>query len=389
MDAVRGLAAAFVLLAHVSFWTGTSALDVPGALLARGDSGVAIFFVLSAMLLLRPWIVTGRRRAGGTATGSEIATRSYWLHRLIRIYPAYLLALAGVLAAAALLPEQTGGTGRPSKVLAHLFFLQGYTDDQYQAFTQTWSLTTEVTFYLICPVVGLGLGRLAARGDRAVFGTLVAVAALGVTLQTLSTVWSRSGSHWAAGVLGRSVLGHLAWYAAGAAIAVLLTGSRERWARVSARPAACAAGALVILLIIATPLGGPVDLHLPTPGQAALKEAAYAGFAGLLVLAAMGRPRGELARTVIDTGFARWSGDLSYAVFLWQVLVLQLLYVGTGQPVLTGSFWLVLVAVGTVTLLVASASVYLVEQPLLRWAHRRWPSARPPTPVAPSRSVAR
>lgn len=389
VDGVRGLAAAFVLLAHVSFWTGTSALDVPGALLARGDSGVAIFFVLSAMLLLRPWIVTGRLRAGGRATGSQIATRTYWIHRVVRVYPAYLLALVAVLVAAALLPEQTGGLGGLGKVVAHLFFLQGYTDDQYQAFTQTWSLTTEITFYGLCPVLGVVLGRLADRGDRAVFGALAGVALLGIVLQTLSTVWSRAGSHWAAGVLGRSVLGHLAWYAAGAAIAVVLTGPRERWQRLSSRPAACAAAALVVLLVMATPLGGPVDLHLPTPGQAALKEAAYAVLAGLLVLAAMGRPRGELAQAAIDTGVARCAGDLSYAVFLWQVLVLQLIYVTTGQPLLTGSFWLVLIAVSTITLMVAAVSSYLVEQPLLRWAHRRWPSARRPTPASPSRPVAR
>lgn len=377
VDAVRGLAAAFVLVAHVSFWTGTSGLDVPGAILARGDSGVAIFFVLSAMLLLRPWI-TGRT-----------AARTYWAHRLIRIYPAYLLALAGVLVVAALLPGQTGGVGSPGKILAHLFFLQGYTDDQYQAFTQTWSLTTEITFYLLVPVIGIALGRLARCTDRVVFGTLAGLGVLGVLLQTLSTVWSRSGNTWAAGVLGRSVLGHLAWYAAGAAIALLVSGPRDRWERVSARPAACAATALCILLVTATPLGGPVDLHLPTPAQAAFKEAAYAVFAGLLVLAAMGRPRGDVTTTIVDSGVARWAGDMSYAVFLWQVLALQLLYIVTGQPVLTGSFWLVLIAVSAVTLLVATASVYLVEQPLLRWAHRRWPTARPPAPTSPSLPVAR
>lgn len=377
VDAVRGVAAALVLLAHVSFWTGTSSLDVPGALLARGDSGVAVFFVLSAMLLLRPWI-------SGRADG-----RTYWIHRLVRIYPAYLLALAGVLLVAALLPAQTGGVGGAGKILAHLFLLQGYTDDQYQAFTQTWSLTTELTFYLLVPIIGTALGRVARRGDRVVFGVLAGIAVAGVVVQTLSTVWSRAGSTWAAGVFGRSVLGHLAWYAVGAAIAVLVSGPRERWERIASRPAGCAGAAACVLLVAATPLAGPVDLHLPTPGQAAFKEAAYAVFAGLLVLAAMGRPRGDLATTVVDTGLARWAGDLSYAVFLWQVLALQVLYLATGQPVLTGSFWLVLAAVAAVTLLVASASVYLVEQPLLRWAHRRWPSVRQAAPASPSRPVAR
>ena len=38
-------------------------------------------------------------------------------------------------------------------VLVHLVIGQGWTGRTFQAFTQTWSLTSEVTFYLLLPVV--------------------------------------------------------------------------------------------------------------------------------------------------------------------------------------------------------------------------------------------
>ena len=56
IDGLRGLAALLVLLSHVGFWTGADHLDLSGGLLARGDSGVAVFFAISAFLLLRPWL---------------------------------------------------------------------------------------------------------------------------------------------------------------------------------------------------------------------------------------------------------------------------------------------------------------------------------------------
>ena len=119
IDGLRAVAAAMVLLTHVAFWTGTSHLDFVGGLLARADAGVAVFFAISAFLLLRPWI-----RAAFADEAERPSLRTYAVRRLVRIMPAYWLALGGVLLVALLLPDRTGGTGGPLKVLVHGLLLQ-------------------------------------------------------------------------------------------------------------------------------------------------------------------------------------------------------------------------------------------------------------------------
>ena len=58
LDAVRALAAAMVVATHAAFWTGHYQGGVGSYLLTRLDSGVALFFVLSAFLLSRPYFLT-------------------------------------------------------------------------------------------------------------------------------------------------------------------------------------------------------------------------------------------------------------------------------------------------------------------------------------------
>src|SRR5690606_8330196 len=131
---LRAIAALLVLLSHVGFWTGATQIDLVGGLLARGDAGVAVFFAISAFLLLRPAIRRGLDPAGAPDRGPG----AYALRRAARILPAYWLALAGVVAVAALMT--TIDTGGPAKVVSHVLLLQGYTGDHYQSFTQSWSL---------------------------------------------------------------------------------------------------------------------------------------------------------------------------------------------------------------------------------------------------------
>ena len=51
LDGLRAVAAGAVLLTHVAFRTGQTQAGAGGAVLARLDVGVAVFFVLSGFLL--------------------------------------------------------------------------------------------------------------------------------------------------------------------------------------------------------------------------------------------------------------------------------------------------------------------------------------------------
>lgn len=372
IDGLRGLAALLVLLSHIGFWTGADGLDLSGGLLARGDSGVAVFFAISAFLLLRPWIDSG---ADGTAPQ---AAGVYAARRAARILPAYLLALVAVLLVAGSWGAVGGGgLGGPGKVLAHLLLVQGYADSSYQSFSQTWSLTTEVTFYFFVPLIGAVIGRLLRRSARSAYVTLGAVAACGVVIQGAVAVWTRHSPTTHAGVLGISVLGHAAWFAAGAALAVAVRrGDLERWREVGV--GTWLGAAAVVYLIASSGIAGPRDLHAPTVGQAVAKEVLYTLVATLLLLAAVRGPSDERWRIVADSAVNRFVGDISYAVFLWHVLVLQVIYLACGWQLFTGPVTTVLFAVLVFSVLVAWASATLVERPVLQWVHRRTRTRRAP-----------
>ena len=101
LDGVRALAALAVLVTHVAFTTGAYGAGLPGALLARLDVGVPLFFVLSGYLLYRPH---ARARVGGRPA---LPARAYLLRRAARILPAYLLV---VLVVFTVLPAARAGS---------------------------------------------------------------------------------------------------------------------------------------------------------------------------------------------------------------------------------------------------------------------------------------
>lgn len=377
IDGLRGLAALLVLLSHVGFWTGADGLDVSGGLLARGDSGVAVFFAISAFLLLRPWI------AAGSGVAAPQPVRVYAVRRAARILPAYLVALVAVLLVAGAWGPVGGseGVGGIGTVVAHLLLVQGYADTSYQSFSQTWSLTTEATFYLLVPFLGTAIGRLLRRSPRAAYGVLGGAAVAGVAIQALVAAWTRQHPASAAGVLGTSVLGHAAWFAAGAALAVAVhAGHLQRVREIGVGTWLSAAA--VVYLIASNGLAGPRDLHAPTVGQAAAKESLYTVFALLLLVAAVRGPSDERWRAVASSGVARFAGEVSYGVFLWHVLVLQLIYRASGWALFTGPFTTVLFAVLVFSVLIAWASAALLEQPVLRRVHRRTHTPRVPARTA-------
>lgn len=382
LDGLRAAAALLVLVSHVGFWTGAAATDFSGGLIARGDSGVAIFFAISSFLLLRPWIRAGAGDRPAPVLGG------YAIVRIARILPAYLLALAAVLAVAAAFPAQAGGLGGLGKVLSHLVLAQGYADHMYQGFSQSWSLTTELTFYVMVPFLGLALGRRLNQGLRPALGTVGVVAASGIVVQGMCAALLLDGTSWA-GVLALSAVGHAAWFAVGAAVCLLSLPARHtrhdlgsdlpRWLTsttraASERPLTFLGLALLVYLFASSPLLGPRDLSGLTAGQAALKEFCYALLAGLLLLAAVRpapgtRPLPELSDPAVDNSL-RTAGDLTYGIFLWHVLALQVVFLVADKDMFTHGFWLTLLAVVSLSTVLARLSVTCVERPILRWAHR-------------------
>lgn len=158
---MRALAALLVLLFHVAMETGDAlAPGVGGALLAGGDMAVPLFFALSGLLLYRPW-------ANAAIDGEPgPSVRSYLRRRAARILPAYwLVAVVALL----LWSREHLGTPRAWLEILTLTFIYDpapwWTGTGPRGLGQMWSLCVEVAFYVLLPLLAVGLAMLAARGS--------------------------------------------------------------------------------------------------------------------------------------------------------------------------------------------------------------------------------
>ena len=353
LDGVRAAAALLVVLTHVGFQTGEVLSGAHGAVHARCDFGVALFFVLSGLLLYRPWA------AADLGTGRRPSTRRYLRRRAVRILPAYWLVLAVVLATGA------RAEAEPGTVVRHVTLTQVYAGRLLPDLTQTWSLCTEVLFYLLLPPASWLVAR--CRGDRARLGLLAV---------TVAVAWTWTGLA-AAGVLparaGTWLPGHADWFAAGMLLAALEERARAggrswagRWeADLRRAPGTVRALAVGVAAIACTPVAGPRTLAAVAPAGAVTKEALYLVVATLVVGAALVAAPGTAVSRLLGSAPARWCGRVSYGVFLWHLLVLDAAMRLLGVPLFGGRFWLVAAVTVAGSLLVAAASWYGWERPLL------------------------
>ena len=92
LDGLRALAATLIVVHHAGFSSGlTFRNEFLGQFFSRMDIGVSIFFVLSGFLLYRPFVEKQ------FAEKPSDKTKYFWIKRLVRIYPAYWLALIVIL----------------------------------------------------------------------------------------------------------------------------------------------------------------------------------------------------------------------------------------------------------------------------------------------------
>ena len=134
LEGLRAVAAFGVMGTHLAFLNGIPQHTTIGAILARADFFVAVFFALSAFLLWR------RHRTG-------VNVRRYATTRAARIVPAYLVTVAVV----AVMVPATYGT--PWWVwAATATFTQVYFPHALApSLTHLWSMAVEVAFYVVLP----------------------------------------------------------------------------------------------------------------------------------------------------------------------------------------------------------------------------------------------
>ena len=167
LDIIRAFAAMAVLTYHVWLYR----LPNPNAPRREGwldytlfewRIGLVVFFVMSGYLLYRPLLSDWR------AAPREVSLGRYYWRRVVRIVPAYYLAIIGSIILLWGL-EGTPGVRLPpaDQLWLFAFFLQNYSRETLLTLdAPTWTLAVQAAFYLVFPLFlffGSRLGRR-ARG---------------------------------------------------------------------------------------------------------------------------------------------------------------------------------------------------------------------------------
>ncbi len=364
LDALRGVAILAVFAQHLGdrfmpFVEAEAARALPPALapwvltvVHHAHWGVDLFFVLSGFSLAQGYL---RAVAGGPRPPPS--ARAFLRRRAARILPAYYVALAITLAAHPALFQRPGFG---AALAAHLALLQGYVTPGGLAFiSATWSLTTEIGFYLLLPLLARPLLAPPLRRGLAVGATLCAVAwgsrailhAAVLEPGVRTALLEATQRRWISSRLDQFVLGALA-----AAIHAPLASSQR---------AARAAPPLLLLAVLAVVVAFRLEGKLYiSPGGSWPYAILSIATAALVLAAAL--CQGAALRAVAPSPL-RAVGVVSYGAFLYHQLA-----IGIAGVALPGEGWGCLAANGAAALTLAiaagAASWVYIERPALRWS---------------------
>lgn len=389
LEGIRGIAAMLVLVNHVGVYTGvigSSLFGAPGdgvlgAVINRFEVALPIFFVVSGALLFRPYALATLQGDRRPAAGP------YYWRRALRILPAYW-----ILTVLALLLLNANALTGVWPVLRPLLFLQVYQKDAIPAgMGQTWSLPTEVAFYILLPPFAALVARFVRRAAsvtaraRRMLVPLIALIVVGLAF-TAYTHLPSMGAYpvpylWLPEYIGFLAVGMM--LAVLSARAELTPKAAGLYGGLVRRPVACWGVAIAALALACTPIAGPSTVDYPGMSDALVVEVLYLIFSGCLV-APLTVPAGR-SRTVdatVANPVILYLGRISYGIFLWHVFFLDGYYQWTHATQGKGGFWTLLAISLSGSLIVATISYYAVERPAMRLRPRL--GKAPATPSTPT-----
>ncbi len=387
IEALRGIAAAAVVVDHTWALSDGKASFGFGIVQGLGSWGVNIFFLLSGYLLADFFWVNRRGKT----------TLEFYIRRFFRIAPAYYVCV-GLLYLFYAQRTQVFSTQGFHQILANATFTQHYfpaTESNLNVNGSLWTLSIEMTLYLVMPLMAYLIAR------RPVIAPL-ALAAIGVgwrlyvALHGAALTQFYFGAHSAAFLpfqylyLSRQFIGLLPIFVLGMAVRwAVLQGHLDRWVK---KPTRHPSLFLLLLLLV------PSLVFLREIGRASFYNhwIWFTFFDYVLCVLAVpallygSRPvRGRL-RAPMKGGV--WLGERSYGLYLWHFPVILVVF-GIGSafaPPHTSHMALKVIAIWVISIALACGSFSLVERPgrllgrrfghqLGAWQRRVSPSKKPVT----------
>ncbi|MDF2442586.1 MAG: hypothetical protein JWR01_789 [Subtercola sp.] len=382
LDGLRGVLAICVILVHATAQFNPQVLNTLHIEIL--GQAIVVFFVLSGVLIYWPFL-------NAILDGRPLPSlRKYARARIFRVYPAYIVAflvanfaLSAVFVTNAMKTvhaDNDAGTGmitNPWSVLAHLTLVQNVDPGELQTgLSASWTLTSELTFYLLLPVFCFGAATLARRLkiNRVLAAALpgILLIAIGVTSHIVSAVWLRQSgislldSEWGAtwqAVFTRSFFSwadNFGWgMLVGLAVSVWYRRGGFRFGRLPVRTLAW------ILIPVGLVTSGISFLRFPT-----FIGIFFAIFStGLVLLLMIPQKSGEIwgfAR-ILDNRVLFWLGTISLSLYVWHFPVIIVLY---RLGWIAGNDWLGwvwnTVLIFAVAVAIASLSYRFIELPAIR-----------------------
>lgn len=375
--------------------------------------GLTLFFVLSGFLLFRPFV-------SAVLDGRSLPSfKRYAINRFLRIWPVYavILIIIGVIFDAAYRfgspstsPDDNLGRLSPLTFLADILLVQTYIPGTISTgIGPAWSLTAEIAFYAVLPLLALGSVYLARKLPRVV--AVSAAPAVLIVVGVGTTLWLKS---WRSGltegrglsfewgqnlssVVARSLLGQADLFAYGMIAAIIVCVLQKRGV-VSIPAWVKGAVGLLAVAIVVFALNVPI-----APFTTSTMAIAAATLLLTVALPSANHERhGNVLARILEWLPFRYLGLISYSIYLWHNPVLWwlkdrgLLVDGDNKGVLLN-----IAIVSVITILLSSATYFLVERPAMNLRTRIGKKSQPaaPAPVdaaadapaesAPARSGAR
>ena len=200
IEGLRAAAALSVMVGHFNLHLMSADFLSPiqHRVLNAAGQGLTLFFVLSGFLLFGPFL-------GAAAREAPFNTAQYFANRILRIYPAYVVIFAVVtfgLGLAYTHPAPIGAAGvagtadtlgrisDPGIIAANLLLAHTLTPWTIKTgLGVSWSLTTEVCFYLVLPLLTFAAVHLSRR-----FGLLRAAVAVSLGMIAVGLVCRAIGA---------------------------------------------------------------------------------------------------------------------------------------------------------------------------------------------------
>jgi peptidoglycan/LPS O-acetylase OafA/YrhL len=354
IDGLRFIAIALVVLFHLAGEVGSkSRVPLIGqawysglfTFLGRGDIGVRIFFVISGFILGRPF---ARHHLLGHAKPS---LRSYYLRRITRLEPPYLINIAACTVAIAIYGHVPLRTlllpFAASAVYLHGFFFRSSNVINPVA----WTLEMEVQFYLLVPLLATIFLVRRAWLRRVLLGSASILLPTWIMFFISGTI-GNSPYFW------NTILWCLQYFLAGMLLSDFYVTDMIEWPA-SWRWDVVSGGAWCILLLTSHRF-----LYIVEPL--------------LIALAFVGAFRGQLLRRLLSVEWLAVLGGMCYSIYLWHFFIIALVFKASRRIVVSHDL-LVNFLVQSVLILpciLAYCVLYfmLIERPCMdpAWPQKAW-----------------